>query len=158
LERTGILWQTGRINAAHEHIVSNIIRQKLVAAIDKLSASSRKGPLILLLLPEYEFHELGLLIVYYILKQKGVPVIYLGANVPLKDATYVIEHKQPDYIYMHLTSSSTKLNINKFISTLQVQSKVLVSGYVTESLNKKTTSQVHVLKSFSELHSYINKF
>ena len=156
LERTGILWQTGRINAAHEHIVSNIIRQKIVAAIDKLPSTSKKDPLLLLLLPEYEFHELGLLFVYYLLKQKGLPVIYLGANVPLKDVSYVVKNKEPDYIYMHLTSSSTKLNIYKFISALQAQSKLLISGSVTETFSKKTSSHVRVLKSFSEVHSYIS--
>lgn len=155
LERTGILWQTGRINAAHEHIVSNIIRQKVVVAIDKLPSTSKNDMLLLLLLPEYEFHELGLLFVYYLLKQKGIPVIYLGANVPLKDVTYVVKIKEPDYIYMHLTSSSTKLNIHRFISALQAQSKLLLSGSVTETFSKKTSSHVKVLKSFSEVQSYI---
>jgi DNA-binding transcriptional MerR regulator len=157
LERTGILWQTGRINAAHEHIVSNIIRQKIIAAIDKLPSNSKSGPLILLLLPEYEFHELGLLFVYFLLKQKGQPVIYLGANVPLKDVAYVIRLKEPAYTYMHLTSSSTKLNIHNFIVALQAHSKVLLSGVVTENLSKKISSRVQVLKSFSEVLSYIDK-
>src|SRR5690242_657337 len=36
LEKTGILWQTGRINPAHEHVVSNLVRQKVIAAIEEL--------------------------------------------------------------------------------------------------------------------------
>ena len=36
-------------------------------------------------LPEAEYHEIGLLFMYYILKSRGANVIYLGANVPLND-------------------------------------------------------------------------
>jgi DNA-binding transcriptional MerR regulator len=34
LHNVGVLWQTGAINPAHEHFISNIIRQKLIVAID----------------------------------------------------------------------------------------------------------------------------
>ena len=32
LERTGLLWQSGSILPAHEHFISNLIRQKLIVA------------------------------------------------------------------------------------------------------------------------------
>ena len=35
-EKIGILWQTGNINPAQEHFISNLIRQKLIVAIDDL--------------------------------------------------------------------------------------------------------------------------
>src|SRR5688572_21646502 len=41
LEKVGILWQTSRINPAHEHIASGIIRQKLISAIDQLPAANQ---------------------------------------------------------------------------------------------------------------------
>jgi len=34
LERIGILWQTNHINAAQEHLVTNIVRQKLIVGVD----------------------------------------------------------------------------------------------------------------------------
>jgi hypothetical protein len=34
-ERIGILWQTGHINPAQEHLTTNIIRQKLIVGIDQ---------------------------------------------------------------------------------------------------------------------------
>ena len=36
LERIGILWQTHNITPAHEHFISNLIRQKIIVAIDSL--------------------------------------------------------------------------------------------------------------------------
>ena len=36
LEKIGILWQTQNITPAHEHFISNLIRQKIIVAIDGL--------------------------------------------------------------------------------------------------------------------------
>jgi DNA-binding transcriptional MerR regulator len=39
LERIGILWLTDHINPAQEHMVSNIIRQKLIVGIDSVKCN-----------------------------------------------------------------------------------------------------------------------
>jgi len=158
LEKIGILWQTGRINPAHEHIVSNIIRQKLVAAIEGLPFSQQEQPLLLLLLPEDEHHELGLLFVYYLLKQKGLPIIYLGANVPLKDAQYVVRLKLPSYIYIHLSSTPPKASFQKFLQGLAQSNpacKVVLSGHAVEGLKKIANNQLISLQTLSQVISYI---
>lgn len=158
LEKTGILWQTGRINPAHEHIVSNITRQKLIAAIENLPPVASHGPGFLLLLPEYEYHELGLLFVYYLLKHKNIPVIYLGANVPLKDANYVINTKEIQYIYIHLTSIPPKSSFQKFLAGLTAEgpARVLVSGTVVQQLRKSVPDGTVLLQSLSQVLSYIS--
>ncbi|ANE52469.1 MerR family transcriptional regulator [Flavisolibacter tropicus] len=158
LEKIGILWQTGHINPAHEHIVSNIIRQKLVVAIEGLPFPEQQKPLLLLLLPEDEHHELGLLFVYYLLKQRGLPVIYLGANVPLKDAQYVISLKQPDHIYLHLTSSPSKASFQKYLKGLAASnssSKVVLSGHIAESF-PGINGQLLPLHTLSQAITYIS--
>jgi len=159
LEKIGILWQTGHINPAHEHIVSNIIRQKLVAAIETLSFPVQARPLFLLLLPEDEHHELGLLFVYYLLKQRGIPVIYLGANVPLKDAQYVVQLKLPEHIYIHLTSMPSKTSFQKFLQGLEIASptsKVVLSGQMAESIKKDAYRQLIPLQTLSQVLAYIS--
>ncbi|HVG42452.1 MAG TPA: B12-binding domain-containing protein, partial [Chitinophagaceae bacterium] len=159
LEKVGILWQTSRINPAHEHIVTNIIRQKIIAAIEGLPIGDYTKPLHLLFLPEDQFHELGLLFVYYLLKEKGLSVIYLGANVPLKDVKYIIAIKQPQHVYVHLTSIPSKLNLQKFITAVSAGDAhsyhVAISGYVTEFYKKSLPSNVSFLKSFSQVLAYI---
>ena len=87
-ERIGILWQTGHINPAQEHLTSNIIRQKLIVGIDQAKPLIKTKKSFLLFLPEHEYHELGLLLVYYLLKRRGAEVSYIGANVPLKDVQF----------------------------------------------------------------------
>lgn len=81
----GMLWQTNAINVAHEHFISNLIRQKLFAAIDQLIISQKhSGETYVLYLPEGELHELSLLYLYYYLRKSGKSVIYLGQSVPMQ--------------------------------------------------------------------------
>src|SRR5215831_7524169 len=118
LERIGILWVTNHINPAQEHLVSNIIRQKLVAGIESTTSHLVVNKTILLFLPEGEHHELGLLFVCYLLKSRGVKVLYVGANVPAKDVEYVAKLKRPDILYTHLTSVTHNFNFEKFINKI----------------------------------------
>ena len=158
LQKTGILWQTGRIHPAHEHLVSNVIRQKIVAAIDALPLPQRESPLFLLLLPEDEHHELGLLYVNYLLKAKGIPVLYLGANVPLKDAQYVMDFKKPAYVYIHLTATPPKGVLRKFLQALNGKEdcRILLSGAAAEAFSKSPASHIFPFHSLSQLVSYLS--
>ena len=61
LEKLGILWQAGDINPVQEHFVSNLIRQKILAATDQLpNIFDPAAKKFLLMLPEGEWHEIGL--------------------------------------------------------------------------------------------------
>ena len=104
-ERIGVLWQTGHINPAQEHLITNITRQKIIVGIDQVRPVVVHKKSFLLFLPEREHHELGLLFVYYLLKKHGIDVFYLGANAPIKDAKFVAEIKKPSFIYLHLTTA-----------------------------------------------------
>jgi DNA-binding transcriptional MerR regulator len=154
LEKVGLLWQTNRVVPIQEHIVSNIIRQKIISAIDDLPFVKKEEPLFILFLPEDEHHEMGLLFVSYLLRRKKIPVIYLGANVPLKDVSTLIELKAPEYLYLHLTSFPHRHNFQKYLAKLTQQagkSKVLISGSVVQGQRKPPQPSVSLFQSFSEL-------
>ncbi len=92
LEHVGVLWQSNSICPAQEHFASNLVRQKLVAAIDSTRPLVRQdGRLFVLYLPENEIHELGLLYLHYRLRTAGERVIYLGQSVPMGDLAQVAE-------------------------------------------------------------------
>ncbi|WP_132052550.1 MerR family transcriptional regulator [Pseudocnuella soli] len=151
LEKVGILWQTDRINPAQEHIVSNIIRQKIICGIEYLPMPFRTGPEFLLFLPEGEFHEMGLLFVYYLLKKRGLPVVYLGANVPLKDLGYVVEIKQPQFIYLHLTTAPSNTRFERLLHQLgQYNAQALISGFVA-SRSYSAMPNIRFLQSLPEV-------
>ncbi len=92
LMHIGLLWQSSSICPAQEHFVSNLIRQKLIAEIDRAKPNtSGNGTVNVLYLPENEIHELGLLYIFYLLRTAGEQVIYLGQSVPLSDLPHVAQ-------------------------------------------------------------------
>ncbi len=158
LEKIGILWSTNHINPAQEHLVTNVIRQKLIVGIDSAVSHVQLNKVLLLFLPEGEHHELGLLFIYYLLKSRGANVWYLGANVPLKDVEYVAKVKSPDIVYTHLTSVTSNFNLEKYLNSYQarIPNKLLIiSGRVTQLYKKKIPPQVMFKNSLSEVMEYI---
>ncbi|MEJ8842242.1 MerR family transcriptional regulator [Lacibacter sp. H375] len=159
LERIGILWLTDHINPAQEHLITNIIRQKLIVGIDNAVTPLSLKTKMLLFLPENEHHEIGLLFLQYMLKNRGVKVIYLGANVPVKDLEYVVELKKPDYIYTHLTTVIKEFNFDKFINNLKLRfphQQIVISGLMAQTFEKKQMpSNFRFLKSFAEVNEFM---
>lgn len=154
LEKIGILWQTGHINPAQEHIVSNIIRQKLITAIETTVPSVKKDKTALLFLPEGEHHEMGILFVTFLLKAKGIKIIYLGANIPMKDVEYVCREKSPDFIFIHLTSAAVNFNFEKFITTLAHKTagtNIIISGHLARIYRKAPPQKVNLKQNLSEV-------
>lgn len=105
LDRIGILWMTGSINPVQEHFVSNLIRQKLIVAIDEILNKPHLDPKkFLLFLPEGELHELGLLFLSYLIQKRGHEVIYFGQWVPLNDLAATTSVVHFDYLLISVIS------------------------------------------------------
>ncbi len=117
LEKVGILWQAGDVNPVQEHFVSNLIRQKIIAATDGLpNTINPQAKRFLLLLPEGEWHELGLLFAQYLLRESGHEVIYLGQSVPYSDVLVTGATKKFDAILIANTTNHPDFD---FVTMLQ---------------------------------------
>ncbi len=159
LEKVGILWITNHVNPAQEHLVSNVIRQKLIVGIDSLPFNKKPSVKICLFLPEGEYHELSLLLVSYLLKRKGIGTIYLGAHTPFKELENIADYIKPDYLYTHITSASQNFNFEKFIGTLGqkfANYSTIISGRLTNSYIKKLPPKIFFKKSLTEVKEFID--
>lgn len=158
LEKIGILWLTNHINPGQEHLVTNIIRQKLIVGIESIRTTVKINKSVLLFLPETEYHELSLLFMNYMLKNKGVTTIYLGCSIPVKDVEYLANLKKPDYIYTHLTSVGAKFNFDRFITNLSKsfpKTPVVISGQLTNTYEKKILPPITFKKSYAEVMEFL---
>jgi DNA-binding transcriptional MerR regulator len=158
LDKIGILWLTNNIHPAQEHLVTNIIRQKLIVGIESVISHLAPDRKIILFLPEGEHHELGLLYIYYLLKSRGVQVIYLGANVPLSDLEYITTSKKPDFVYTHLTCIAGNFNYEKYLHQLHESvhsTPLVISGQLARNFSKKPPPNVHFKKSLPEVLEFI---
>lgn len=69
-KRVGILWLTENIDPAQEHFISNIVRQKIIVAIDSLPEYTNKNAEnFVLYLPDGQWHEMGLLMSSYLISR-----------------------------------------------------------------------------------------
>jgi DNA-binding transcriptional MerR regulator len=161
MEKIGILWLTNHINPAQEHLVTNVIRQKLIVGIDGIISTLKVNKSVLLFLPEGEYHEMGLLFMNYLLKSRGVTTIYLGSSVPLKDVEYVVKLKKPDYLYSHLTTVGHNFNFDKFLTLITQKFSgipIIISGQLTNTYQKKIHPPLNFKKSFAEVMEFVAAF
>lgn len=105
LTKMGVLWGIQEINPAHEHFISNLIRMKLFHAIEQQKETDCSKKTYLLFLHQNESHDIGLLLAYYLLRSEAYPVIYLGANVPLKSLEETCSIVRPDVLYTLFTGA-----------------------------------------------------
>ena len=95
LSQVGVLWGINRVLPAQEHFISSLIKKKMFSTIDLLPDPQKDAPSILMFLTEDEYHEIALLLAYYIARELGFRVYYLGANVPTENIKQVIEAVKP---------------------------------------------------------------
>jgi len=133
LERIGVLWLSGTINPAQEHFISNLIRQKLIAAIDREGIKSEgTHPRILFYLPEGELHEIGLLYYNYLARKAEFEVLYLGTSVPFRDILRIDEIRPVQLIFTSFVTSPGIGVLSEKIKKLKKafpDKAVLVSGW-----------------------------
>ena len=158
MERVGILWITNHINPAQEHLATNVIRQKIILGIEKLPPVLHYSKRIVLFMPEGEYHEIGLLYVHFLLKQRGFYVDYLGANVPMVDLRYLSEFHKVDYLYCHLTSPANNFKIHKFFDQLAEVSKIIpivISGQLAQAYKGQIAGNIQLKRTLSETISFL---
>jgi MerR family transcriptional regulator, light-induced transcriptional regulator len=121
LEKVGILWQTGTVIPAQEHFVSNLVRQKLIVAIDGvIEPDNPKAKNFLLFLPEGELHEMGLLFYHYMVKKSGHKAVYLGQSVPFSDLEIVLETTHCDSLLTAFVSNLSQSEIHEYLKKLSL--------------------------------------
>ena len=119
LTKIGVLWLSNNISPIQEHFITNLIRQKIVVAIDGITIKpAEDAKKIVLFLPENEMHEIGLLFFHYLLKNMGFQTYYLGQYVPLADLEKSVGRLQPDYMVASISYSPSLKQLNKFLTEL----------------------------------------
>jgi len=161
LIKIGVMWQTGVINPAQEHFISHLIRQKLLVAVDGLMTTNNPGSMrFALFLPEGEYHELGLLFFYYLIKRRGHQVIYLGQSVPLNDLFETKKLKPLNCLVTAFVSFKDGKDILKYSKTLAEHFAghiIYLSGSQTDSIKENLPKNVRIVSSPAEFRDELNK-
>jgi MerR family transcriptional regulator, light-induced transcriptional regulator len=132
LDKLNVLFLAQSISPAHEKFIINLIRRKLMCAIDKEpSEHPRDAATFLLFLPESEQQELTLLFLHYLLRNRSQKVVYLGNGITLRDLKDACQSLQPDYVYTILHEPLSRQSIQSYIdqaAAIIENGKLLLTG------------------------------
>jgi DNA-binding transcriptional MerR regulator/methylmalonyl-CoA mutase cobalamin-binding subunit len=159
MSKIGVLWQTGAINPAQEHFISNLVRQKLIVAIDG-QVSKSNGKKFILFLPEGELHEISILFAAFLIKNQGHKVIYLGQNTPSDDLLAVYKLHQPEYLVTVITTSPSAEYVQEYLEALADRfsaTKIIVSGYQIVGQDLKLPKNVFAMHYIRQLKDYLRE-
>ena len=88
----GEAWARGEVDVAAEHAASHAVLRRLAAAFEAAGAAVSNARPVLVGLPSAARHELGALAFAVTLRRSGVPVTYLGADLPPADWLEAVRH------------------------------------------------------------------
>ncbi len=150
-EIVGNLWLSGSIIPAQEHFFTNLVRQKLIVAIDnERIKTALASPRILFYLPEGEFHEIGMLYYNYLAKKLNFEVIYLGTSIPFRDIIKMDDIRTFQIIFTSFVTSHGEGTLAKRIEKKRKafpNKTFLVSGWQLKQ------EQPHLPKNFFQVSS-----
>ena len=154
LDRIGIMWLIGSVNPAQEHFISNLIRQKVIAEIDKQTVPETETATVLVYLPEHEWHEISLLFYQFLLRDKGIRTSYLGQSLPYPALKECIEKLKPRAILSSwLTAVDSKFVVNYFkrLRKDYPDLKVFAGGAQIKNNAEVLASYINVVKDIDEV-------
>jgi DNA-binding transcriptional MerR regulator len=158
LRRIGIMWHTGSSNTGQEHFITNIIRGKLIAAIDSLpSANDPKRKRVIMYLPDNELHEIGLLFYSYLIRKLGHEVLYLGQATPFFALTEASEKWHPDILVTGVLSKLSVFEPEEYLIKLNTtfkSQKILVSGSLADEPVIEKYKNIYPIRSVSDLKNH----
>jgi MerR family transcriptional regulator, light-induced transcriptional regulator len=85
LEALGDAWADGRVDVAAEHAASHAVGRRLAGLYQAAARASVATGTVLVGLPPGARHELGALAFAVAARRAGLPVLYLGADLPIAD-------------------------------------------------------------------------
>ena len=157
LNEIGVLWMVNSITPAHEHFVTNLIKQKLYLNIEKLQLLNvnDSNEKYVLFLPLNEIHELGLLYLHFELLFQGKHSIYLGQSVPVENLKDIQNVYKEICFVTYLTVEPSKISTEEYLQELfnnvliNTTHKLWVTGFKLQQIeeNYQTPAQISLFPS-----------
>lgn len=160
MEKLSLLWLTGSVKPVQENFITQLIRNKLIAAIENEPLTgNRKAPKLILYLPRDEQQELSLLFMHYLLRKRGFQVINLGANLALIDLKDACHIHHPDFVFTVLSETFNREPIQRYLDNLRDAapgSKLLLTGYLVASQSTRTPDNTIILSSIDDTIEFLD--
>ncbi len=111
-------WEKGRLQVAHEHLLSAAVRS-LLGGLIRLHAGGDRGGRLLLTTPPGELHEFGILAAAMLAAGQGFRVNYLGPNLPAREILFAAGKNKPRAVILGLTKINATRTVRAGIQRLR---------------------------------------
>lgn len=131
LREVGARWERGEASLAVEHFLSQLIHRELLAAVAALPEPPPGAPLVLIACVQDDFHDMGALALWLLLRRRGVAVICLGADVPsgaLVTATAAVHPRVVCITGVAATSTPMLAEAARALVDARTDARVFVGG------------------------------
>ncbi|MBL8910852.1 MAG: cobalamin B12-binding domain-containing protein [Archangium sp.] len=123
LKEVGDRWHTGALTVAEEHLLSNAVRQRLMALLNSAPRRARRH-VVCACLPT-EQHDVGLLGAALRFRHAGWKVTYLGACTPLEQLARTAKALKPDVVAVSAVRDGREL---KGLRKAIPEGRIIVGG------------------------------
>lgn len=133
MTQIGLLWETGKITSAYEHLATAIITKTLsIIYSQKTIWEQTKGIAVVTAAPN-EYHELGAWMVATALEDDGWRVHYLGANTPASDLLNLLKETKAEILAISSVVIFHLDSIKELIDNIRLDSelkhiKIMIGG------------------------------
>jgi DNA-binding transcriptional MerR regulator len=158
LEKIGVMWLVGSINASQEHFMSNLIRQVIIVETDKIHIPLVKEKPVMLFLPEHEWHEISLLFYQFIVRKMGISTFYLGQSLPYDALLESIDKINPSCLVTSWLTSVDGGFVKKYFQRLHADTnglKVYAGGHQMKVHGELITNWAMTLESIEDLKKFM---
>lgn len=160
LDKLSLLWLTGSIQAVQESFISNLVRQKLISAIDEIPYVTQAEHSFILYLPEGESQELSLLFIQYLIRSRGHRVLYLGQNTSLPDLAEACRIVPADHVVTIISEAFSRQSVQQYLEDLRTVcpgKSLLIAGYQVLIQGVPAMPGIRILRSLVDILSVMHE-
>jgi DNA-binding transcriptional MerR regulator len=129
ISQIGLRWYRGQASVQQEHFATALSLRKLNTLISASPAPHLKEKIVVACPPDEE-HTFSALFITLALRQRGWPVIYLGANVPLDELNETISNLKPNLLVLPAQQLHTAARLAEIAREIRSQVPIAYGGLI----------------------------
>lgn len=118
LVEVGNRWASDDLTVAQEHEIAELCRDVMAQLILRHAAPDPQSPVVVAACVAGELHDLGLLMVCGVLRERGAKIHYLGANVPRDFLLESVRRRDPDIVLLSITIEDHRPTLDETVNAL----------------------------------------
>jgi DNA-binding transcriptional MerR regulator len=133
MREVGARWHAQSLSVKEEHLISAVVREKLVALF--MRAPRRSKQHVLCACPSEDAHEFGLLGAGLRFRHASWKVTLLGAKTPVDQLVSALELLEPDVVAISLVESTgARAYLDELAAALPASTSVVLGGQAATAL------------------------